>query len=714
MQQRAIICLIVFAVITTNSQPISADVGVAELSADRLSIRINSQWVGGAHGGYLPIRIRGVNSGDSRQLTFRLKSLSKEVVPVITKTIQADQNTKFSCTLSVPLVGTAPFATFEVLDENGDLIKGLQQTVTLPPSTATSQATYIISVLVISETSTTNARSFEQAIQAVISNDSAHAHFHSSEESEDNTTAYEINSKISRIPREHTYHQHGHRPNLSLRHVSPIWLPESWIDYTAVDIVIADLTMLSRLSRPQFSAVLKWVQCGGTLIVRNVGDPPEKSKTLSRLLQPKQQAATETHSTIGRWQKADVDIRNDIQTISPIVFSGERFSALPKKNHLRWGNSGNAFVYKEELLGMIIAFSNDPFIGTCYDWLWLLETMKPSRYFWPIRYGISAREPSGSFSKFEIPGVKKIPVWTFLLLMTFFTIVIGPLNYFLLRKRKQLFLLLLTIPVIACVTSLSLFGYSIFSYGFSVKTRIRSFTILDQRNKIAVTTSREALFTGLAPSAGLTFSPETAVFPIWPANKNFEAGTIDWTEAQHLKTGWLHSRTHTQFFTTTHHTERSRLEIGQPKNKQLKVTNGFTEKIAILIVADANGTIYYGNNLDVNQSLDLKLATQGTLSRLSADIRQQAVYQQTEVPTHQHDDRIFEMRNRYSRRKQTIIGFKGNQMEQRIQQLQNLNGTNCPVTAKTYLAIFEKSPCTDIGVKETENYGGFHMVFGYY
>ena len=90
-------------------------------------------------------------------------------------------------------------------------------------------------------------------------------------------------------------------------------------------------------------------------------------------------------------------------------------------------------------------------------------------------------------------GVKGVPTTAFLVLMTLFTIIIGPVNYIFLVRRKQQYLLLITIPVFALMTSLSLFGYSVVAHGFGVKSRLRSMTILDQQSRTAVTTSRIAL-----------------------------------------------------------------------------------------------------------------------------------------------------------------------------------------------------------------------------
>ena len=58
-------------------------------------------------------------------------------------------------------------------------------------------------------------------------------------------------------------------------------------------------------------------------------------------------------------------------------------------------------------------------------------------------------------------------------MITLFSIVIGPVNYVYLLKKKRLYLLVMTIPVIAVVTSLMLFSYSVLAHGFGTRVRVR-------------------------------------------------------------------------------------------------------------------------------------------------------------------------------------------------------------------------------------------------
>ena len=103
--------------------------------------------------------------------------------------------------------------------------------------------------------------------------------------------------------------------------------------------------------------------------------------------------------------------------------------------------------------------------------------------------------------------------------------------------------------------------------------------ILSSSSFSAVTTSRIALYAGLAPSGGLQFTPETVVNTLWPSQGGFESASLDWTETQKLQSGWLRSRTRTQFVTTSHRDERGRLDVDW-----LRIKPGWRPAVASIVV----------------------------------------------------------------------------------------------------------------------------------
>ena len=300
--------------------------------------------------------------------------------------------------------------------------------------------------------------------------------------------------------------------------VPPNSLPDSWIDYSGLDFVTISREELANLKPSSRSAILKWVHCGGNLIVYQAAKTPKDIETLERLLEMPQDAAVGA-----KWTQSDRRT-----TLSP-------FSTRPL------------------MLGLVCAFS-DELPDSPGGWSALLSSVGGPRFSWMLRHGVMPDVGTEEFYAFMNPGIRGVPVYGFLVLITLFAVMIGPVNYFYLRNRRLLWLLLVTVPTTALVTSVLLVGYSVAAHGFSVRSRIRSLTVLDQKSQEEVTVARLALFAGVAPSRGLQFSPDTAVYPVFPPTD--EPGfTVDWTETQALTSGWLLSRTRTQFLTVRHSEE---------------------------------------------------------------------------------------------------------------------------------------------------------------
>ena len=73
--------------------------------------------------------------------------------------------------------------------------------------------------------------------------------------------------------------------------VPPDSLPDSWIDFSGLDFVAISRDDLADLKPSARSAVLKWVHCGGNLIVHQAGKTSKDLETLERLLELPENAA---------------------------------------------------------------------------------------------------------------------------------------------------------------------------------------------------------------------------------------------------------------------------------------------------------------------------------------------------------------------------------------------------------------------------------------
>ena len=80
-------------------------------------------------------------------------------------------------------------------------------------------------------------------------------------------------------------------------------------------------------------------------------------------------------------------------------------------------------------------------------WNWVFNTLGPEHWSWYRRHGLSLQRENSAFWNFLIPGVGLAPVTQFQVLISLFVLVIGPLNFVLLRRWHKLNLLVITVPI---------------------------------------------------------------------------------------------------------------------------------------------------------------------------------------------------------------------------------------------------------------------------
>lgn len=671
------IASVTLLVITVSSLT-APNTGFAEgrefsLRGHDLQIHVDSRWAGNTHGGYYPIRIRLTNNGPPRNLTF-LFSSDYDKTPEVRRTIGAEQNSTVRFTLSIPMVSSGSSGTLRIYSD-GEFLKQLSnESISLASLDTDSQLHP--SLLVISPEHV-NCDEFEKAVNSF---GGTHSGYRSV------TEDHEV--------------------------VTPNMLPDSWIDYSGLDIVAIPQETLEQIELEQRNAILKWVQTGGTLVVYTVSD----QERLNRVLEfEKHGFASEA------WAPTKMKRRfiNVVETdrYGNVQATAEKKGAnnnRNRENEFRWSGYPNTFLRRDLMLGTVYSFQDNPFPGSPHDWAWFLSSMGDSKYSWTKRQGFSARGPNSEFLNFLIPGLKTVPVYSFLVFITLFTVVIGPVNYWYLRKRKQLYMLVISIPVIAFLTSVTLFAYSAVAHGFGIDSRVRSMTFLDQRSKTAVTTSRVALFAGLAPSEGLRFSPDTAVYTLWRNVDEFESGRVDWTETQALEGGWLRSRTRTQFVTTTHRDERGRMEFEEPADGKMGVSNGLEWDIEAMIAADSTGKLYYGRDLPAGASTRLTEATLQNLQKMTSTLGRSPLQRPDDAKDDNNSEFFWGSRSYYYRQNFENTQFAHSHMETAISRLKTIANNSKALPENSYLVIFSQNPDVEIGLDTTTERDGLHLLMGYF
>ena len=194
--------------------------------------------------------------------------------------------------------------------------------------------------------------------------------------------------------------------------------------------------------------------------------------------------------------------------------------------------------------------------------------------------------------RLPIPGIGGVPARTYVMILLLFTAVVGPLNYWFLRRKGQQVLLVLTAPLISVVFILLLGGYVLAGEGIGVRTRAVTFTMLDQARRQAVTRASISLYAaGMSPRGGLRFSRDTAIFPLGrDGNGGREALLLDLTDGQRFSAGLLPARSPANLEQVAVRPARERLSITRT-GTGISVVNGLGSRVVTLLYRDGD-TIY--------------------------------------------------------------------------------------------------------------------------
>ena len=412
-------------------------------------------------------------------------------------------------------------------------------------------------------------------------------------------------------------------------------LPTRWIDYTGFDVMIVSLDKLQTLiaKHPaQWSAIRDWLHNGGNLFFYGVGKKWEKLDDVERLLgvaeQPKGEANGEIDLPARGWQLP----REALRRVGLLDASGgDGSAAVGEPQTSVVGDTDNGAVKRPADavrsdqarsvtrrcgLGMVAAIaSTDQFDrGETFPWKWLYNTIGALRWQWPARYGTSIYGTNDSFWNFLIPGVGLVPVTSFQILITLFVVVIGPVNYYLLRRWGKLNLTVLTVPTGALFLTAALLLYALVSDGLSVRLRARSMTHIDQRRRSHVLVAALVLRRPV-PAGGIVFSEDTAVVPLeaqpLASTEGGPRRAVDWTRTdpsqpnspleQRLSEGWLNLRTPTQLITARIRKSAAGLKI-QPASagKPLRVENHLGTVIYRLLLIDDDGKPFTASSIPDN------------------------------------------------------------------------------------------------------------------
>jgi hypothetical protein len=511
-------------------------------------------------------------------------------------------------------------------------------------------------------------------------------------------------------------------------HLDPAACPANWLHYTSFDVVmlsLADLTTLVKTNPAAWDAMKRWVASGGNLWIHNVA-PMGGWAGIAKLDELIGAPPGETPGEGGRgaidpalrgWQACPRGEQVDLQASywgGPMAIrtpaGGTTPTPLPDTKPAT--PSLDFAVRRSYGLGQIVAIGPSSHPASAGQTVAeVFQSAGHERTIWSLRHGHSPGAASDEFWDFLVPGVGRNPVWWFLGLITVFAVVIGPVNYVMLRRKRRLHLLVVSVPGLAAVATIGLFGYAIITDGLSVRVRARTFTRIDQKRDEAVCWSRLSYYAGMAPSGGLKFPSDLAVAEIvaFDDSRSQRRQELWWTpDRQWLASGWVRSRESAQLLTLRSRKTRFELEIAERAGQPPVVKNLLGTNVRRLLLCDSAGKMFWLYDLPPGESAMLKDDGYDTEAGRLADAIAAA------KPANPDGLDASTLRGAtwgwWGRRSQASLDE--NLMEKAIAQLLEDLRARKPLGKRSYVAIVDRSPEADYGVGSFSEVSSLHVIVG--
>jgi hypothetical protein len=400
-------------------------------------------------------------------------------------------------------------------------------------------------------------------------------------------------------------------------------LPTNWLGYTSLRAVFIGPVEWEQLSDAQKSALLTWTACGGDLFFVD-GELPA-------LFPGGRHPAAAAGAAAGA-------------TAGDRAPRGYFFGRIHRPTAASVAAVGLQDVLTEA--------------GKVQDGDWSLPAN--GARFWGV---MAARG-----FRLQIPGIDGVPARAYVSILVVFSLLIGPVNYWLLKRRRQQVLLVLTAPLISAVFIVLLGGYVLAGEGLGVRGRAVTFTMLDQvRNQASTRSSASLYAAGMAPSGGLRFSRDVAVFAIGPDGTGSRGRQeLDLTDAQRYSSGVMQARSPVNIEQIAFRTARERLSFS-PEGGKMTVVNGLGATVTALSYREGDKVYTLPRPLPPGSKATLEIGTRAAASVLPADVPQASRF----VHLFEHQP------------------------------------------AGSYLAVLERSPFWEPGLPDVIERGSLHVVIGW-
>jgi hypothetical protein len=527
--------------------------------------------------------------------------------------------------------------------------------------------------------------------------------------------------------------------NPSMDILPPAEIPENWINLSSLDMILVSLDDLKATTRqhPQARrAIWDWVAVGGTLVVYDAGSQLSRLGELDAAL-----ASSDPNTDVAEsdaWRRPNPKLYGKpVQTrylVSPnrpmdvtvveidtgvVVSTAEDAAGNDSVQQSNSVPDPPPFQFRPAALGLVIALDSEAeFPLPPAEWKWILNTIEHDRWNWVQRHGISLNTENLDFWNLLIPGVGSTPVGGFLILITVSLLLLGPVNYFVLRRRRRPYLLLLTVPVGAALITLAIVAYAILADGLGVKLRVRSYTYLDQATRQVTSWGRQTYYASLIPSEGLSFPNDTVIYCVLENEAGFDNDNqyreMSWQgDSLQLTRNVLQPRVPSQFLVLRSATSdaRLRIRVSDDSNEDWQVANQLQTSIISLLVWDSKGNLRWAEQVPAGSDEQLAAIAVGEAERRLRklfDANHPALPIDFDPAQYRSAFSIFRF-GFFADSSWTRPEQQSGILEQQLKTVITPSHWN---SHRGYVAVVETSPEMPIGIDSAEQIGSFHVIEG--
>ena len=239
------------------------------------------------------------------------------------------------------------------------------------------------------------------------------------------------------------------RPSVGVAFLGIEDLPETAVSWTALDVLIFNDIDTGTLSSAQREALESWIQTGGQLVVTGGPGWQKTTASLADLL-PVSVSGSESVADLPALSDA---VGEPFRDQGPYLVST---SSLRGGELLFYQDSLPLLAMQEMGRGAVFFLALDPKLAPMLDWdgselVWgAIASRIPNAPPWggPFQNSYAAGTAVTSLPSLALPSA-----WQLILFLLAYTLLIGPVNYMILKRRNQLERAWLTIPAIIIIFS---------------------------------------------------------------------------------------------------------------------------------------------------------------------------------------------------------------------------------------------------------------------